>query len=214
MPITLQDAVDSLYEIAVTQKAATSTLRLQRLADYCAQELTERGLPSVLAEQVVPGGGRPKAWDVAWMYDSKYRLAISLKSLLKNLSGTVPNRIDDLMGEAANVQIHSPEIVTGYLMILDIGSDAHSAKHGSTWSALLRSRLSNLSGRRPPAWTIGTVEAFAMLEVDFSKSPGILSGADLIPAFFDVLVEQVRFRNPGAFPIKPTPAEQDPLAGA
>jgi len=173
------------------------------LAGFCVQELASRGLVGAKPECVIPGGGRAKAWDVGWLYDGKYRLAISLKSLLKNLSGTVPNRIDDLMGEAANVQIHSPEIVTGYIMILDIGADAHSAKHGSTWSDLLRKRLSSLAGRTPPAWTIGTVEGFVMVEVDFSKSPGILSGAEMFPAFFDLLVEHVRFRNPHALPPKP-----------
>lgn len=209
MPITLQDAVDGLYRIAHVDKASTSTVRLEMLAKYCVQELDLRGLAGVEAEVVVPGGGREKAWDVGWKYDGKYRLAISLKSVLRNLRGTVPNRIDDLMGEAANVQLHSPEIVTGYVMILDIGADAHSAKHGSTWSDLLRKRLASLSGRRPPAWTIGTVEGFVMLEVDFSKSPGILSGADLFPPFFDLLVEHARFRNPNALPPKPSP--QPPL---
>ena len=147
-------------------------------------------------EQEIPGGGRPKKWDVGFAYDGKYRLGISLKSMLKNLAGTVPNRIDDLMGESANVQIHSPEIVTGYVMILDIGEDGHSAKHGCTWSDLLRKRLSTLSGRRPPAWTIGTVEAFVLLEVKFSQSSAILTGEDMLSPFFDVLVDQVRQRNP------------------
>jgi hypothetical protein len=102
------------------------------------------------------------------------------------------------MGEAANVQLRSPEIVTGYVMILDIGADAHSVKHGSTWSALLRSRLQLLSKRTPPEWTIGTVEGFAMVEVNFATSSAILSGAEMFPPFFDRLVEHVRFRNPNA----------------
>jgi hypothetical protein len=203
VPITLQDAIDGLYDIAVTKRAAQSPSRLKTLAAYCVQELEERGLAGATTECEIPGGGRTKAWDVGWYYDGKYRLAISLKSLLKNLAGTVPNRIDDLMGEAANVQIYSPEIVTGYIMVLDIGADAHSAKHGSTWSDLLRKRLGLLSGRRPPGWTIGTVEGFVLAEVDFSKSSALLSGAELFPPFFDLLVAQVRFRNPNALPDMP-----------
>lgn len=196
--ITLQDAVDSLYQTATVRGAAQSPARLTKLAEYSVQELARRGLAGAAMEQTLPGGGRSKNWDVAWRHDGKFRLAISLKSLLKNLAGTVPNRIDDLMGEAANAQLHSPEIVCGYLMIFDRGLDKQSKKHGATWAQILRQRLSSLAGRQPPHWTIGTVEAFAMIEVDFGRSAGILAGEEAVPAFFDVLVDQVRFRNPGA----------------
>jgi hypothetical protein len=198
MPISVQDAIDFLYELAVVRGAAQSPQRLKVLAEYCVQELAERGLVGAGCEQIIPGAGRAKAWDVSWWYDGKPRLVISLKSLLKNLAGTVPNRIDDLMGEAANAQLHSPEIVTGYIMILDVGADVHSKKHGSTWSELLRFRLASLSGRRAPFWTIATVEAFVLAEVDFSQSKVLRSGLEAFGPFFDVLVEQVRLRNPNA----------------
>jgi hypothetical protein len=201
--ITVQDSIDSLYQIAVVQGAAQSPSRLKTLAAYCVQEFETRGLKGTQSEQQIPGGGRTKAWDVGWKYDGKYRLAVSLKSILKNLAGTVPNRIDDLMGEAANVQLHSPEIVTGYIMVFDVGADAHSPKHGSTWSALLRQRLATLSGRHPPAWTIGTVEASVLAEVNFSVSSKLLSGSDLFAPFFDLLVDQVRARNPNSVLIEP-----------
>ena len=87
-----QDAVDSLYRTAVTEDKTTSTARLDTLAEYCVQELTQRGLRDVEREAAIPGAGRDKKWDVAWSYDGKYRLGLSLKSLLKNLGGTVPNR--------------------------------------------------------------------------------------------------------------------------
>ena len=200
MTVTLQDAVDHLYQLTVVQKHSTSTKRLSVLGDYCVQELAARGLHGATQEAEIAGGGRPKSWDVAWEYDGKFRLGVSLKSVLKNLAGTVPNRIDDLMGETANAQLHSPEIVIGYVMILDIGTDRFSRKHNSTWSDLLRSRLSTLSGRRPPGWTIGTIEAFVLVEVDFRQSSGALSGAEAFAPFFDTLVEQVRLRNPNALP--------------
>lgn len=104
------------------------------------------------------------------------------------------------MGEAANVQLLSPEIVCGYVIILDIGADKHSKKHGATWADHLRSTLSSLSQRKPPTWTIGTVEAVVLGEVDFSKGPTLLTGHELFPPFFDVLVEQVKVRNPNAIP--------------
>ncbi|MDE0025007.1 MAG: hypothetical protein OXP69_11415 [Spirochaetaceae bacterium] len=42
--ITAQDAVDELYRIAVAERKATSTARLDTLAEFCVQELTRRGL--------------------------------------------------------------------------------------------------------------------------------------------------------------------------
>ena len=198
MAITVQDAIDYLFDVAVVDRKATSTKRLDVLADFCIQELSARGMKDARANQDIPGGGRTKNWDVTWEYDGKFRLAISLKSLLKNIAGTVPNRIDDLMGEVANAQLYSPEIVTGYIMVFDISQDGHSPKHGSTWLELLRSRLQTLSGRCPPAWTTGTVEAFVLAEVDFSQSATLISDSRDFKSFFDQLAAQVARRNPNA----------------
>lgn len=194
--MTLQDAVDSLYRIAVTEGKATSTKRLDGLARFCVAELASRGLHDAVTEATLPGGGREKSWDVAWRMDDKPRLAISLKSLLKNLGGTVPNRIDDLMGEVTNVQMYSPEIVTGYIMLFNVAEDTYSPLHDSTWAELLKSRITRLSGRRPPSWSIGMIEASLFLEVDFSEGPRLVSGTADVGPFFDRLVAAVRNRNP------------------
>ena len=196
--IGAQDAVDALYRTAVAEAKKTSASRLDVLADFCVQELTRRGLKDVEKEASIPGAGREKKWDVAWRYDGKYRLGISLKSLLKNLGGTVPNRIDDLIGEVTNAQLHSPEIVIGYIMIFNVAEDGFSRKHGSTWCDLFRERATSLSGRRPPSWTTGTVEDFVLVEVDFNSRPSILATSQPFEAFFANLVEHLRARNPGA----------------
>lgn len=196
--ISAQDAVDDLYRIAVTERKATSTARLDVLADYCVQELELRGLNDVEKEASIPGAGRAKRWDVAWRHDGKYRLGVSLKSLLKNLGGTVPNRIDDMIGEVTNAQLHSPEIVIGYIMVFDVAEDSFSPKHGSTWCELFRERVTSLSGRRPPSWTTGTVEDFVLVEVDFGSGSSIRAASQTFDAFFDTLIEQVRMRNPNA----------------
>ena len=193
--LVAQDAVDSLYRTAVTEDRTTSTARLDTLAEFCVQELTRRGLRDVEREASIPGAGRDKKWDVAWSYDGKYRLGLSLKSLLRNLGGTVPNRIDDLIG---NAQLHSPEIVIGYVMIFNIQDDRYSQRHDSTWSNLLQARLTSLSGRRAPSWTTGTVEDFVVVEVDFGSGPQILSTSQPFDAFFDTLIEQIKVRNPNA----------------
>jgi hypothetical protein len=194
--MTLDEAVRQLYSIAVEEGKATSTIRLQGLAQFCAEELERRGLDDTETEAGIPGGGREKQWDVAWRLHGKYRLAISLKSILRNLSGTVPNRIDDLIGEVANAQMYSPEIVIGYLMVFDTSQDTLSARHGTTWCEVLRHRLTDLSGRRAPSWSVGMIEHFAILEVDFSGGPAIVRGQDEVLAMLDGLVTEVRRRNP------------------
>ena len=196
--ITAQNAVDDLYRIAVAERKATSTARLDLLADFCVQELVSRGLKDVEKDASIPGAGRQKRWDVAWSYDGKYRLGISLKSLLKNLGGTVPNRIDDMIGEVTNAQLHSPEIVVGYIMIFNVAEDDMSTKHGSTWCQLFRERVTSLSGRRPPSWTTGTVEDFVLVEVDFGTDSAIRAMSQPFDQFFGTLVDQVKIRNPNA----------------
>jgi hypothetical protein len=194
--ISLQEAVESLYRIAVTEAKTTSTIRLQSLARYCIQELSARGLAGAEAEVVLPGGGREKQWDVAWKYYEKYRLAISMKSILSNLAGTVPNRIDDLMGETTNVQMYSPEIAVGYIMIFDVSKDQISGRRETSWFELLSQRVARLSGRRAPSWSVGMIEASAVVKVDFSTGPNLLTPADGLSRFFDELVSEVRRRNP------------------
>ena len=193
----LQDGIKHLYRTARTQGGTTSTERLRVLAEFCCQQFAARGLAGCKIDPEIPGYARAKDWDVAWLYDGKVRLAVSLKSLLTNLGGTVPNRIDDLMGEAANLQLYSPEVVIGYLMVFNIEEDALSRKHGSTWGELLRRRLASLSGRRAPHWTVGTVEASAFVEVNFANGPELISGMDAVTTMFDALAEQVYLRNPG-----------------
>ena len=196
--ISPDEAVKDLYRIAVLEGRTTSTIRLQMLADYCVQELERRGLSGVEKEVAIPGAGREKQWDVAWRYDGKYRLGISLKSILKNIPGTVPNRIDDLIGEAANAQLHSPEIAIGYVMVFDVQHDTMSTKHNARWSEVVLNRLASLSGRKPPSWTTGTIEDFVLVKVDFAVAPRLREVSRPFTDFFDTLVNQVAERNPNA----------------
>jgi hypothetical protein len=75
------------------------------------------------AEVRLRGWVRPKKWDVVWDSGGRPRLGISLKSILQNLAGTVPNRSDDLIGEVADVRMRYPEIAAGYMVLMDVGND-------------------------------------------------------------------------------------------
>ena len=192
--ITLQDAVTSLYEIA--RETPTSTRRLQVLADMCIEQLGRRGITGATKELSVPGIARSKKWDVVWPAEGKIRLVISLKSILKNIAGTVPNRLDDLTGEMANVQLKSPEIVTGYLMLFNNGDAMRS--DGTPWVDFFRAAVERLSGRDAPAWAPGMMEASAVVEVDFANGPRIVDEPDMA-ALFDRLAHCVKERNPDIF---------------
>lgn len=191
--ISLHDAIVDLHRIVYVAGKPTSPARLSTLADFCIQELEARGLVGVAKERSVPGVGRAKQWDVVWEYDGKVRLAISLKSMLRNLPGTTPNRIDDLMGEVANVQLQSPEVVLGYMMVINRQGDTADRR----WTEWFRSCLSDLSGRAAPAWAPGTIEGYVLVEAAFEPLPRVLSGNDDCGRFFDTLATRVAERNPG-----------------
>ena len=195
--ISLQDSVESLHRIVVIEAKPTSTKRLDLLADMCVEQLGQRGIIGAAKELPVPGISRSKVWDVAWPIDGKVRLGISLKSLLKNVSGTVPNRVDDLAGEMANVQLLSPEIVTGYVMIFDTTGGGHR-QDGTRWVDFFRAAIDRLSGRDAPAWAAGMVEASIVVEVDFSDGARIVNKPDM-SNFFETLARCVRDRNPDMF---------------
>jgi hypothetical protein len=117
-----------------------------------------RGLKGVRGGQAnevgIRGFGRQKDWDLAFVLADKPRLLVSLKSILKNLAGTVPNRLDDLMGEAANVQQLQPEVVIGYVVIMDEAED-RMRRDGKTWSDHFEDNLRKIAVRKAPLWNSG-----------------------------------------------------------
>ena len=200
MTVTLQNAVDHLYRLVIEEGKYTSTRRLSVLANLCVQELAARGIRGAKTEIPIPGMGRTKQWDVVWSHADRIRLGISLKSLLRNTAGAVPNLIDDLMGEMANVQLQSPEIVTGYIMVFNVDRDYDKIRNedGRRWSESFRLTITRLSGRCAPAWVPGMVEVAEMAEVDFSSCPE-LKTPQTLDCFFDKITKYVKVRNPGAF---------------
>lgn len=199
MPISLSEAVDDL----LARKTQDSG-RLDLLARYCIERFNAEGLPGVRggkADEVgIRGLGRQKDWDLAYVLANKPRLLISLKSILKNIPGVVPNRLDDLMGEAANVQQLSPELVIGYVVIVDEKENSAHRRDG-TWIDHFESNLRKIAIRRAPLWNQGLIEAIWLIRIDSRKPAGQrLVRAESIDAegtsFFKALLDELYRREP------------------
>jgi hypothetical protein len=199
MPVSLSDAVDDLLG-----RKTQDSGRLNSLATYCIEAFAKTGLAGVQggkADEVgIRGLGRQKDWDLAFVLAGKPRLLVSLKSILKNLAGTVPNRLDDLMGEAANVQQLSPEIVIGYVVIMDEAGNS-IRRDGSTWIDTFKSNLNNIAIRRAPLWNQGLLEGVWLIRVDSRNPAGSriveTSSADADGVnFFKALIDELYRREP------------------
>lgn len=167
----LEGAITSLLG-----RAATSTKRLTALADYMKVLLAEHGLEGVRGgsggELKVPGLSRTKDWDVAYEFAGKFRLLVSLKSMLRNIGGSVPNRLDDLQGEIANVQQLRPEIVTGYVILFDVAEDSVRKMDRQLWSDYFENGLRSIAIRRAPLWNQGLLEALWFIRFDSRRPEG------------------------------------------
>ncbi len=199
MPASLSDAVDDLL-----RRRTQDPGRLNVLADYCIDAFGRAGLSGVRGgkanEVGIRGLGRQKDWDLAYVLANKPRLLVSLKSILKNLAGTVPNRLDDLMGEAANVQQLSPEIVIGYVVIMDEAADS-PRRDGMTWSDHFETSLRKIAIRKAPLWNQGLIEGAWLIRVNSSKPEGqrISAALDMDArgtSFFRALLDELYLREP------------------
>lgn len=199
MTISLAEAVDNLLS-----RKKTDSGRLNMLASFCIEEFARHGLKGVRGGQAdevgIRGFGRQKDWDLAFVLADKPRLLVSLKSILKNLAGTVPNRLDDLMGEAANVQQLQPEVVIGYVVIVDLAEDK-IRKDGKTWSDHFESNLRRIAVRKAPLWNQGLIEGIWLIRIDSRRKVGdrIIDSVDMDAKgtdFFSALISELYLREP------------------
>lgn len=196
----LEDVVE-----AIMQRPTQSPHRLQALADYVRALLAEHGLPGAKggseAELTVEGLAREKDWDVAYEFAGKFRLLISLKSMWRNAAGTVPNRLDDHMGELANIQQMRPEIVIGYVVLFDVQADSIRQADGLTWSEFFKQRIERIAIRRAPLWNQGLLEGSWFIRIDSAKPRGSrvlepAATAESGRAFIQSLLSELRRREP------------------
>jgi hypothetical protein len=200
MPVSLDEVVDDLLARRIQDAG-----RLHMLAQYCIQAFERAGLPGLRggkADEVgIRGLGRQKDWDLAYVLAGKPRLLISLKSILRNLSGVVPNRLDDLMGEVANVQQLSPELVIGYVVIMDEKENSLRRDGTGTWIDHFEANLRRIAIRRAPLWNQGLIEGAWLIRIDSRKPVGqrVVETTEADAAgvgFFQALLDELYLREP------------------
>lgn len=166
----LEGALENIIE-----RPTQSSDRLNPLADFAKGQLKRFGLSGAVGgsegELKVAGLARVKDWDVAYKFAGKFRLLLSLKSIWRNAPGTVPNRLDDHMGEIANIQQLHPEIVIGYVVLFDIVADRRR-RSGGTWSDFFESSVQKIAIRKAPLWNQGLLEGFWFIRFDSRKPKG------------------------------------------
>jgi hypothetical protein len=200
------NAIEAVID-TVIKKPPQSSDRLLALADFVISQLAIQGLPGAQGgsarELKVAGLARVKNWDVAYEFAGKFRLLVSLKSMWKNAGGSIPNRLDDHMGEIANVQQLRPEIVIGYIVLFDVKADGRR-QDGVMWSDYFEQSLRKIAIRKAPLWNQGLLEGFWFIRIDSRKPSGqrVVDPAAVIVdgnTFFTALISELRRREPAIF---------------
>lgn len=189
-------------------RASDRQVEIQR---YCCQELKARGIPNAEIEVVLPGVYRNKKWDVGVLVDGEPRLGISCKSIVSNHGGTVPNRIDDLLGEGVNLHRRHPKAVLGWLFMMsrideskyvqkrtaELGGmtperRTYLEERGDIWFERLVKSVTQADQRSGPNDFPEKFEAVSFSQIEFDKTPinvRIPKGAKSPDQMFDDLAK-------------------------
>lgn len=185
-----------------TRKARAKN-RMASIQDYCVTQLDRRGLPGTQVERTLRVAYKSKAWDVVHAGpDGRPQLAITCRSLISNHGGTVPNRIDDLLGEGVSLHRAYPTAVAGYLLVMSLRDESARVSPNARprdWFAQLVASVTRAGGRSSAQDLPERFEAIMCLLVDFDTTPYTLVDSIVYPAekdnrdymeFFDVLVRE------------------------
>jgi hypothetical protein len=198
---------------ARSPQASNRQIDIQR---YCVAELQRRGIAEAATEVAMPGRYRVKVWDVGAIQEGEPRIAISCKSIMSNHAGTVPNRIDDLLGEAVSLHRDFPNAVLAWLFMMsrrDVSRAARASverrggmtpellaelkKNGDYWYGRLIESVSRASDRTGPDDLPEKFEVVSCAQVDFDAVPATVRyrpGAVRPRTFFDRIVATYRER--------------------
>lgn len=210
------DLTEAMVEFR--KRHARASTRQEAIQRFCCAELKRRGLDGAEIEVKMPGAYRLKKWDVGLLRDGVPELGISCKSIVSNHGGTVPNRVDDMLGEAANLHREYPDAVLGYLFMMSRIDESKAVRektkalggmnatrlaqlqtNGDLWFERLVESVSKAAGRSGADDRPEKFEAVSCSQVDFMVEPYAVlvhEGAMSPDDFFDRLValHRKRFR--------------------
>jgi len=186
----LSAAVVECWKRIESGKSTQAPDRLAPLQAYLAKQLEIRGVGDRWAiDGAVPGFVRTKDIDmVAWRADQPV-VAISCKSLFRNPGGTVPNRLDDAIGEAVNLRKRWPAIRLGYVMIFDMRI-AKPGPRSQDWSLALQAGILRLTNNESPPPIIDSAALFLVEAVRPKFSLGPVEPTLEFDGFFDRLLRR------------------------
>lgn len=153
---------------------------------FCVSELERRGVRGAAIEVAMPGFYRDKKWDVGLIVDGEARLAISCKSIISNHAGTVPNRVDDMLGEAVSLHRAYPKAVLGYLFMM-------SRRDESVDETKKTVRLGGLTPARIAQMHANADRWFERLVESVSRASGRIDEHDMLERFEVVSCSQIDF---------------------
>ncbi len=191
--------IDAKFRAAVKAYDARHDRDPQRqieIQKWCVDQLTAAGIKGATTELKLPGAYRKKNWDVGLMVDDQPQLAISCKSIVRNIPGTVPNRLDDMLGEAVNLHRAYPQAVIGYLILL-ADQDGRNDKNMDHWFERCGSRLQLVMPRASASKPAEQWESVCLLQMPLGRRLDWVKthpGCDTLPAFFERLATKHKQR--------------------
>lgn len=181
-------------------RSVTSSRRMEPIQNYCVARLEAAGLAGAKTETSIRVAYKRKKWDVVKVgSDGRPELAITCRSIMSNHGGTVPNRIDDLLGEGVSLHRAFPSAVAGYFLVMSLRDERRpigAASPQRDWFAQLVASVTRAGGRGSEQDLPERFEAITCLLVDFDVEPYVLSDAIVFPAdrdnrdyyeFFEIL---------------------------
>lgn len=89
----------------------------------------------------------------------------------------------------------SPEVVIGYVVIVDEAKDKRR-RDGGTWCEQFEANLRKIAIRKAPLWNQGLIEAAWLIRIDSRKPAGQRISADLDmdamgTTFFQALIDEL-----------------------
>ncbi len=187
-------------------RQARASTRQEAIQQFCCDELAQRGLSGARVEVRLPGAYRDKKWDVGLVVDEEPRLGISCKSIISNHGGTVPNRVDDMLGEAANIHRKWPDAVLGYLFMMSRVDESVAARKARVKAA---ARGDSQVAIEQKARADGD-RWFGRLGDSVSRASGRTDRDDLPEKFEVVSCSLLEFDLPPPYPVALHPNTPDP----